>query len=295
MEVNKIFNIDNVLGMANLPDKSINCILTDPPYLYLKNQKLERDFDEKKFFSECKRILKDDGFLVFFGRGTSFYRWNTICEDLGFNFKEEVIWDKSHTSSPVTPINRQHETIAMWAKDKAILKKVRVPYLEQKKHNLDSIISDIKRITSALKNPNAFLELESYIQEQKIAHNQFRKKRGYQTTLGGNFFDKNRAVQTAQSICKGMKEKSIISINRDHFNTIHPTQKPVRLFERLLALTTNPGDLVLDPFSGSASTAIACFNTERNYIGYEIDTEYYQQSIERLNALQKTLLFEATN
>lgn len=294
MEVNKIFNIDNVIGMATLPDKSINCILTDPPYLYLKNQKLERDFDEKNFFSECKRILKDDGFLVFFGRGTSFYRWNTICEDLGFNFKEEIIWDKSYTSSPVTPINRQHETIAIWAKNKAILKKSRVSYLEQKGHNLDSIISDIKRITSALKNPNELVELESYIQEQKVVYKQ-SQSRGYQTTVNGDFPHKSRPLQTAQSICEGMKEKSIISIKADRYNTIHPTQKPVRLFERLLALTTNPGDLVLDPFSGSASTAIACFNTERNYIGYEIDVEYYQKSIERLNALQRTLLFEVTN
>jgi site-specific DNA-methyltransferase (adenine-specific) len=52
--------------------------------------------------------------------------------------------------------------------------------------------------------------------------------------------------------------------------------------ERLLALVSKEGDLVLDPFSGSASTAIACINSGRKYIGVEIDKEYYDLSITRI-------------
>ena len=87
LELNKIYNEDCLLGMKKIDSESIDCILTDPPYLYLKNQKLDRPFDEQKFFSEAKRVLKKDGFIVLFGRGTSFYRWNCILADLGFNFK----------------------------------------------------------------------------------------------------------------------------------------------------------------------------------------------------------------
>ena len=80
----------------------------------------------------------------------------------------------------------------------------------------------------------------------------------------------------------GMNEKSIVKVVRDHHNAIHPTQKPVRLLERLLALTTKPGDVVLDPFAGSCSTAIACINTNRKFIGFEIDKEYYELGMNRL-------------
>lgn len=73
----QLYNADNLEVMATLPDESIDVICIDPPYLYLKKQKLERPFDEQKFFAECKRLLTKKGFIVMFGRGTSFYRWNT--------------------------------------------------------------------------------------------------------------------------------------------------------------------------------------------------------------------------
>lgn len=69
----------------------------------------------------------------------------------------------------------------------------------------------------------------------------------------------------------------------------HPTQKPVALFEYLIKTYTNEGDVVLDNCSGSGTTAIACLNTNRNFICIEKDKEYYEKSIERLE-LHKTKL-----
>lgn len=57
MDKIKMYNADNLEVMATLADESIDVICIDPPYLYLKNQKLERPFDEPKFFAECKRLL----------------------------------------------------------------------------------------------------------------------------------------------------------------------------------------------------------------------------------------------
>lgn len=71
----------------------------------------------------------------------------------------------------------------------------------------------------------------------------------------------DRSCNVMQSVEFGQSEKSIIKQPRDHYATIHPTQKPVRLLERLLALVTKEGDIILDPFAGSASTAIACMDT----------------------------------
>lgn len=64
--------------------------------------------------------------------------------------------------------------------------------------------------------------------------------------------------------------------------TIHPTQKPVELFEYLIKTYTNEGELVLDNCMGSGTTAIACINTKRNYIGFELEEEYIKLINERI-------------
>ena len=65
-------------------------------------------------------------------------------------------------------------------------------------------------------------------------------------------------------------------------NHYHPTQKPVNLMEYLIEKSSNKGDLVLDCFSGSGTTAIACHNTERFFVGSELDLLYYQTSVNRI-------------
>ena len=64
---------------------------------------------------------------------------------------------------------------------------------------------------------------------------------------------------------------------------IHPTQKPLKLIERLILTSSNEGDIVLDPFGGSASTASASKKNRRNFIVIEIDDVYYETSLERYN------------
>ena len=116
LERNKSYKGDCIELMKYLPDESVDVICTDPPYLYLKNQKLDRHFDETEYFNQVKRVLKKDGFIILFGRGTSFYRWNTILADLGFTFKEEIIWDKSYLTSPLMALSRVHETVSIHTK-----------------------------------------------------------------------------------------------------------------------------------------------------------------------------------
>ena len=62
----------------------------------------------------------------------------------------------------------------------------------------------------------------------------------------------------------------------------HGTMKPTELIERFIELSSIENDLVFDPFMGSGTTAIACRNTNRNYIGFELDETYYKKSLERI-------------
>ena len=108
----------------------------------------------------------------------------------------------------------------------------------------------------------------------------YTRKRTHKTHVNTQtgFHSCNVAISCINSIKNGCNERDIISLFRDHYSAIHPTQKPVRLIERLIFLVSKEGDTVLDPFSGSGSTAIACLNTGRNFIGFEIDKEYYYDS-----------------
>lgn len=63
----------------------------------------------------------------------------------------------------------------------------------------------------------------------------------------------------------------------------HPTEKPIDLFEYLIKTYTNESELVLDNCIGSGTTAIACINTNRKFIGFELDNTYYNLATERVN------------
>lgn len=67
----------------------------------------------------------------------------------------------------------------------------------------------------------------------------------------------------------------------------HPCPVPVELMERIIKMTTKEGDTVLDPFMGGGTTAIACLNTGRNYIGFEIDSDYCKLAEERIGNHEK--------
>lgn len=75
--------------------------------------------------------------------------------------------------------------------------------------------------------------------------------------------------------------KNILEFKRDLPN-IHPTQKPVALLEYLIKTYTNENDVVLDNCMGSGSTGVACVNTNRNFIGIELDKKYYEIAKERI-------------
>ena len=374
----QLYNADNLEVMATLADESIDVICIDPPYLYLKNQKLERPFDEPKFFAECKRLLTKKGFIVMFGRGTSFYRWNTILDGLGFVFKEEIIWDKSYVSSPLMPMSRIHETISILTKKEGVINKVKIPYLEMKRHDIDSIVTDIKRMKSALKNTKSLNAVLEFLENNKVPtdkdnvistsissviktqdrcasvmagiQNGLNEKSIIRTdrekelinnkeivasnkTKGGDrcvdvmqsiqnglneksiirtdryncdTFTKyntiatqdkqtgDRCVNVMQSIQFGFNEKTIIKHSRDHYKAIHPTQKPVRLLERLLALVI-PKDkplneiVVADFFAGSMSCMEAVHNMGMKGIATEIDEEYFEKGKRRIENLQPKL------
>ena len=280
-----LYNGDCLDVMDKLIEKGVkvDAIITDPPYKYLKNQKLETDWDEKSFFIYAKQLLKKDGFILMFGRGSSFYRWNTILDDMGFNFKEEIVWDKCHSTSPMLPISRIHETISIYAKGNGKINKFKIPYIKSRtEKDIDKAIADVNRIKGVLNSFEKLEEVKEYLKTGKTNKGGecFSK---FNTTVPNFRMKNSQFMAVIRQINEGMLPKSIITERREHYKTVHPTQKPVALMETLLKLVTQEGYLVLDPFMGSGSTGVACKNLNRNFIGIELDESYFKIGKERIN------------
>ena len=338
----------------------VNHVLTDPPYLYIKTHDFDQRFNEKRLFEGVKEMLPDNGFIAPFGRGTSFYRWNTCLADLGFIFKEEIVWDKRYTTAPCIAISRIHETITIHTKRTGKIRRSKVPYVEQKQYDIESIVNDIKRIKSAINTEAGLNKVLAFLQggelyefeavdkhcifqqpgikkpdrasatinairngmnEKSIVYCDVNNGRTG-TVVRKDFPAKDRAVCTIEAIKEGMKEKSILHITEicggtgmtvrpslpnfpreiktmnsidsgmreksvirlrnDHYKLSHPTEKPVRLAERILALISDPGDTIYDPFMGSGSFGVACIRTGRKYIGSEMKPEYFDIACKRI-------------
>ena len=118
-----------------------------------------------------------------------------------------------------------------------------------------------------------------------------RSKNTHKTGKGGNYKSNSEHTQKLISI---RKEPSILRFpttvkyfpNVSRHKSLHPTQKPVALFEYLIKTYTNENDLVLDNCMGSGTTAVACIKNNRKFIGFETEKKYYDISNKRIKALQ---------
>ena len=122
----------------------------------------------------------------------------------------------------------------------------------------------------------------------KTVYNPQMVKRDKPIKKGGNKYSPSAPIQA----CKEGKDfkktyeyknpTNLIVFDKIRKGSLHPTQKPIALLEYLIKTYTNEGETVLDNCMGSGSTGVACINTNRNFIGYELDEHYFQIAKERL-------------
>lgn len=132
-------------------------------------------------------------------------------------------------------------------------------------------------------------EIAIFYKKKPVYNKQFWYSTPYAPTKNGSLSDNYGDRKSAWSESKNGERNplSILSFNRDA-SRVHPTQKPVALLEWLIKTYTNEGMTVLDNCMGSGSTAIACINTNRNFIGMELDENYFEIAKERIDkAIEK--------
>ena len=130
-----------------------------------------------------------------------------------------------------------------------------------------------------------------FYKKQPTYNPQYEKGEPYRITRDKkdrNYEITGTVMKETTTINKGVRlPKRIIRCNQER--GLHPTQKPVALFEYLIKTYTNEGETILDNCMGSGTTAIACLNTNRNFIGFELDKGYFDMANERINKHKKEL------
>ena len=213
--------------MKDIPDKSIDLLITDPPYLHIKG-----GMKSKGLNKGCREANSN------------------VVKNMS-DFGEKSIYRFLDTAKP------KMKEINMYI----FSSKLQVPYY----------------LNWALENKSQFdilvwdKDFKGIISRKFFANNSEYIVRIYKKGL--NRLEDNMLYQKIHKF-KRPTEK------------MHEAQKPVELLERFIKLSSNENDVILDPFMGSGSTGVACINTNRNFIGIELDENYYKIACERINNTQ---------
>ena len=239
---------DQIDYLASLPNESIDCVWTDPPY-FLSNggstcisgkrtSVNKGKWDESggidtdhafntSWLSECYRVLKPSGTIWVSGTHHVYLSVGMAMMQLGFRLLNDIVWEKPNPPPNLGCRCFTHSTeMILWA--------AKSP--KGAKHRYTFNYQDMKTANGGKQMKNVW---------------RFKAPAKHEKSHGK-----------------------------------HPTQKPLELIERCILASTSPGDVVLDPFCGSGSTAVAALNTGRRFKVCEIDLQYARLAAKRISAAE---------
>ncbi|MGT4651536.1 DNA-methyltransferase [Bacillus cereus] len=251
LELNRIYQRDCIEGMRMLPDKSIDMILCDLPYGTTKC-KWDEIIPFEPLWEQYERVIKDNGAIVLTAAQPFTSQLITSNPNL---FKYELIWDKMIGGAFVLAKKRplpKHENILVF-------------YKKSPNYNPQMTNADIKNIRPVNKGTSQSEALPVAGGVAKSADDYNIHKR-YPTSI----------------ISYSSKMAECNSRYR-----VHPTQKPVALFEYLIRTFSNEEEIVLDNCLGSGTTAVASLQLNRNFVGFETDSSYVEIANQRLETVKR--------
>ena len=219
--LNQIIEGDCLEVMRELPDKSVDLILTDPPYnasnskvaftdkrFNAVNEEWDKGFQIEPFIAESRRVLKSNGSMLIF---CSYHLLGEYLTKVPLKLQQIIHWNKSNPFPAIAKVYTPSIEYCLW-------------YVAGSPYTFNKSSAG----TDVIKLP----------------------------------------------ICGG------------HERTEHPTQKPLYLTEKLITVHSNEGDIILDPFLGSGTTAVASLNTGRFFIGIEKEPKYVEIARQRVEQAQ---------
>lgn len=257
IDTNKIYNMDCLEGLKQVEDDSIQLIVTSPPYNigkpYEKRLNIYDYIDQQeKIIAECKRVLKPEG---------------SICWQVGNYVHNGIVYPldcllfNAFMKNFLIPRNR-----IIWTFGHGL-------------HAKNRFSGRYEVVTWWTKTDDYIFNLDPVRVPQKYPN----KK---------HFKGKNKGEFSCNPLGKNPGDVwEISNVKANHpEKTNHPCQFPEALIERLVLSMSNEGDIILDPFMGSGTTAAVCKKLNRNYIGFELIEEYIEISKNRLNEVEVPLM-----
>ena len=317
--------------MKNIPDGSVDLVLTDPPYGTMKNapidswvnrgEKAEWDtaIDPVKIFEQISRILRQNGKAILFSQEP--YTSRIITSAIpSLPFAYRAVWYKNVSGNSLmakSAMVSRYEDICIFTK----------PHDAECTNELRDYFKKVLEFIGA----KSCKEINTRLGHWKAEHCFYvtNGKRAVKDAIGGKADHTTRIGSSQFALCteqtyneivsvfgidkmdgflpyyelarlnekytatfnlwQGGKSKSNVLEYKKDNDGYHPTQKPVALLEDLIQTYSNKGDTVLDFTAGSGSTGVACVNTNRRFIGIEIDEGYFNIAKKRIEEAQNEI------
>ena len=243
----KLLHGDCLEMIKKIPNESVDLILCDLPYKETGN-KWDKSFPLDKVCQEFERIVKEDGAIVLTGTFRFGVQLFNLMPHL---YKYDWVREKDNgTNAPNVNLQpfRIHENVYVFGKG---------------------------RVTNGTRTPMKYFPQKT--DGKPYCQKSGRMSENWKGGLGNVVTDNQDGKRHPKTIQK---------FNRDK-GGFHPTQKPVALMEYLIKTYTEENDLVLDCCMGSGSTGVAAVNTNRNFIGIELEEKYFNIAKERVENANK--------
>ena len=256
MKTNRIIHGDALKELLKLPDSVAQSIIADPPYFnVLENEAWDTQWKTSADYlawcdawvAESMRVLREDGLAFIFGQlGKREHTFLHLMSRLSqqYQFHDLIIWDRA------VGYDERRDSFTPQYEMVLVLRKG-----DKVKFNKD-----------AVRVPYDAKTIETYLKDKRYKDMDARRAHLEKGKYATN-------ILRVPSLKGNSKEKCG-----------HPSQKPLGLIEQLIACATDEGDLVLDPFLGSGTTAAAARRLQRQWLGIEKDADYIQIAQKRLAA-----------
>lgn len=238
--------MDCLEGLKLIKDESIDLIIVDPPYYKIVKENWDWRWETKQEYLEwCKEWIIECKRVL--KKSGSFYIWG------GVGKKSDTI---IHLKLLIDDIGLYFKDWVTWKKQRGMGNRKGWLYTRE--------------------------EILWYVKDNKKFI--WNKEEQYHNFCGTSNESKKRFKEgkglRISNVWTDIKEQQL---NGKNDKQLHLTPKPVKAIERIIKVHTKENDIVLDCFMGSGTTAIACINTNRNYLGFELNKDYYELAKNRIN------------